>query len=187
VVVAREMQGTAQLVAYLVAEAPVDAAALRAHLSEHLPPIMLPAHFVQLDRLPLTPNRKVDRKALPAPRPQAAPAATAQAPASGTQATIAEVWRHLLGVQEVRAQDNFFALGGHSLLAVQAHRDLRQRLGRESLSITDIFRFPTLGALAAHLEGGSTAPAAQRSAPPAPEDTMARRRAMRARRSRAEG
>ncbi len=187
VVVAREMQGTAQLVAYLVAEAPVDPAALRAHLSEHLPPFMLPAHFVQLDRLPLTPNRKVDRKALPTPRPQTAPAATAQAPASGTQATIAEVWRHLLGVQEVRAQDNFFALGGHSLLAVQANRDLRQRLGRESLSITDIFRFPTLGALAAHLEGESAAPAAQQPAPPAPEDTMARRRAMRARRSRAEG
>ncbi|MCU0900402.1 MAG: phosphopantetheine-binding protein [Cypionkella sp.] len=84
------------------------------------------------------------------------------------------------------ARDNFFALGGHSLLAVQAHREIREALGATKLSITDIFRFPTLSALAAHLDDGPK-PVVQ-AAPVAGLDTqagarldaMARRRAMRA-------
>jgi hypothetical protein len=94
----------------------------------------------------------------------------------------------VLNIPQVGARDNFFALGGHSLLAVQAHREIRAALGTTRLSITDIFRFPTLEALADHLDDGPKAPdpaqdpgeAADRAAQRA--DAMAARRALRARR-----
>ncbi|NNK16253.1 MAG: hypothetical protein HKP51_05055, partial [Sulfitobacter sp.] len=101
------------------------------------------------------------------------------------------VWTALLGVADIRGEDNFFVLGGHSLLAVQAHRDIRAALGADSLSITDIFRFPTLAALAAHIDriGGKseTTPTPTPTPEPAPAktETMSKRRAMRAGRSKA--
>lgn len=184
VVLAREDQpGDLRLVAYLTGTA--TEAALRPALAAVLPEHMVPAHFVRLDAFPLTPNRKVDRKALPAPVAAAAPVAHV-APEAGLQAQIAAVWQKVLNVPKVGAKDNFFALGGHSLLAVQAHRELRDGLGLTKLSITDIFRFPVLSALAAHLEGGAkpaNAPAAPQPAndrADARAEAMARRRAMRA-------
>jgi hypothetical protein len=221
VVVAREDNpGDVRLVAYCLADGRISADALRSSLSAKLPEFMVPAHFVQLDAFPLTPNKKVDRKALPAPAavaaPVAAPAATparepekavapqparpAAAPAAQTtpagnvEEQIAAVWKRILGVPTVTAKDNFFALGGHSLLAVQAHRELKAVLGSSKLSITDIFRFPTLGALANHIEPSAPREAAPVAVPEASnesvtpaqsraqmrEDAMARRRAMRA-------
>ena len=107
---------------------------------------------------------------------------------AGVQAEIAKVWSRILGVDGIGAQDNFFALGGHSLLAVQSHRDIRTALGVNKLSITDIFRFPTLAGLASHIEtlaGGSTKPddpVEDEAAQAAKSDTMSKRRAMRANR-----
>lgn len=160
VVIARDGPAGAQLVGYVTPKAAVTETAAKAALAQDLPAIMVPSAIVTLDAMPLTPNKKIDRKALPAPvarsaAPRAAtPVTDAQTPqdSSATQATIAQVWTGLLGVADIRAEDNFFALGGHSLLAVQAHRDIRMALGNTSLSITDIFRFPTLGALAGHLD-----------------------------------
>ena len=179
VVLAREDQpGDVRLVAYLtgVVAEPV----LRAALAQALPDHMRPAHYVPLTAFPLTPNRKVDRSALPAPmaRIEAAPPLRLGA-VPVVEAQIAAVWQRVLGVARVGPKDNFFALGGHSLLAVQVHRELREALAAPKLSITDIFRFPVLEALAAHL--GEAAPAA----PPetradAPAEAMDRRRAMRA-------
>lgn len=181
--------GDVRLALYVVGSAPE--AALRAHLAAALPAHMLPAHVIFMDALPLTPNRKVDRKALPAPGAAAAAGgaprrAEGPAPEGDAARRIAAIWSRVLGVDKVSASDNFFELGGHSLLAVQAHREIRAELGAERLSITDIFRFPVLSALAAHLEGAGAAPAAD----PAEDDAraqaraeaMARRRAMRARR-----
>ncbi|HEX9858486.1 MAG TPA: MupA/Atu3671 family FMN-dependent luciferase-like monooxygenase, partial [Paracoccaceae bacterium] len=183
VVLAREdTPGDLRLVAYLLGDA-VEAT-LRAALAALLPAHMIPAHFVRLDAFPLTPNRKVDRKALPAPQ-AAAPLATAfVAPGIGIEAQIAAIWARILGVPKVGARDNFFALGGHSLLAVQAHREIRDSLGATRLSITDIFRFPTLAALAAHLDDApkpGPAPVAQGLAgrADARAEAMARRRALR--------
>ena len=187
VVMAREdAPGDVRLVAYLTGPAPE--AALRAALVARLPEHMVPQHYVTLQAMPLTPNKKVDRKALPAPSAAAAPVPAAhEAPAIGIEAQLAAVWSRVLGVPKVGAKDNFFALGGHSLLAVQAHREIRAALGVTRLSITDIFRFPTLGALAAHLDDAPK-PAVVASAPlPMPAndradaraDAMARRRAMR--------
>jgi hypothetical protein len=163
--------------------------ALRPALATGLPEHMVPAHFIRLDSFPLTPNRKVDRKALPAPN--SAPVATEAfvAPDEGIEAQLAVIWQKVLGVPKVGSRDNFFALGGHSLLAVQAHREIRDGLGIKKLSITDIFRFPTLSALAKHLDDGPkpaaapVAPQALSDRADARNDAMARRLAMRARRT----
>jgi len=209
VVLAREDQpGDLRLVAYFTGDA--EEANLRKALAALLPAQMLPAHYVALERFPLTPNRKVDRKALPAPsaavsalRTAAAAPAILLPQASGAvadvEAAIAAIWSRVLGVAKVGPRDNFFALGGHSLLAVQVHREIRNTLGSARLSITDIFRFPVLGQLAAHLGEGakaaSVAPVVVMAGPvgvtatpvagasdraDARADAMARRRAMRA-------
>ena len=209
VVVAREMApGDLRLVGYVTAHGDLDEAAVRAELARHLPEVMVPAHIVRLDAFPLTPNKKIDRKALPAPQPTraprpkvaaAAPAASGALPAgteaasgtgAGAEAQIAAIWARILGLdpRDITVEDNFFALGGHSLLAVQAHREIRETLKRPDLSITDIFRFPTLGGLAGHLaETGSPEPGGP--APTAPvvdeadrSEMMSKRRAMRDRR-----
>ena len=155
VVIPREdSPGNVQLVGYYVEAAPVDPARIRAHLAAELPAHMVPAHVVKLDAFPLTPNKKIDRKALPAPRARAALLSnvtpiTAQASTAGR---IAAIWTKILGVEGIGPQDHFFDLGGHSLLAVQAHRDIRAELGADRLSITDIFRFPVLSALAGEVD-----------------------------------
>lgn len=193
VVIAREdTPGLVQLAAYMTVDHPVDEKVLRQTLSAQLPDYMVPTHFVTLDSFPLTPNRKVDRKALPAPaaqKPRVAPPPSA--PVSGGSVTqkIAAIWSQILGVTDISGRDNFFDLGGHSLLAVQAHREIRKELSVANLSITDVFRFPTLAALAETVEqktGAKTAEASptqdtsERAS--SRSDAMARRREMRARR-----
>ncbi|THD83623.1 LLM class flavin-dependent oxidoreductase [Aliigemmobacter aestuarii] len=152
VLVREDTPGDRRLVAYVTGSA--GETALRAALAAELPEHMLPQHFVRLDAFPLTPNRKVDRKALSPPSKAAAPQAATDfvAAVSDIETRIAAIWSRVLGVSKVGAKDNFFALGGHSLLAVQAHRELRQDLGATKLSITDIFRFPVLSQLAAYLD-----------------------------------
>ena len=179
VVMAREdAPGDLRLVAYIVGAA--TEAALRAELAGLLPEHMMPAHFVSLDAFTLTPNRKVDRKALPAPSDKLLETQSFVAPTSDIEAQIAAIWARVLGVAKVGTKDNFFALGGHSLLAVQVHREIRDSLGAAKLSITDIFRFPVLQALAAHLDDRpKAAPAVVSDRADARADAMARRRAMR--------
>ena len=193
VVLAREdSPGDMRLVAYLLAEAGFDEAQARSALAAELPDFMIPSQFVQLESFPLTPNRKVDRKALPAPRRALAPAQASEIKlheAGSVEAQISGVWRHVLGVEAIGAKASFFDLGGHSLLAVQAHREIRELCAVPKLAITDIFRFPTLAALAQRvreLSGAAETPSPKPARPPEPEttqgDTMSRRRDMRARR-----
>jgi acyl carrier protein len=117
----------------------------------------VPQHILVLPALPLTPNGKVDRRALPDPR-AAIPLRAAPAPESTLERTIASIWAEALGLPGVGTTDNFFDLGGHSLLVVQVQRRLHEVCGKE-VSITDMFRLPTVRALAAHLEGTDTATA----------------------------
>ena len=192
VVMAREDRpGDMRLVGYVTGDSWLAEEALKDHLATVLPAHMVPSHIVKLAEFPLTPNRKVDRKALPAPsdgaeqRPE-----TYVAPAGGVQATIAGVWSRILNRAQIGAKDNFFALGGHSLLAVQAHREIRQALGGIRLSITDIFQYPTLEGLAGHLDaasgtnGAGQAPTDPVAATPdravARAEAMSKRRALRA-------
>jgi amino acid adenylation domain-containing protein len=162
VVAAREdASGDRRLVAYVVPRGenggdPVesfDPAVLRSFLRERLPESMAPSVWVPLAELPLTPNGKVDRKALPAPdASRAGRAAGRVAPRTAAERAVAEVWSEVLRLEGIGAHDNFFELGGHSLLLVQVQRRLRQRFARE-LSVVDLFKHPTVEALAVHLEG----------------------------------
>jgi natural product biosynthesis luciferase-like monooxygenase protein len=134
---------------------------LRARLKQSLPPYMIPSAFVVLDALPLTANGKVNRKALPAPDQKRQEAASAYvAPASDLERTIGEVWQQLLGLAQVSTQDNLFDLGANSLLMVQANGRLKAALGRE-LSLVEMFRFPSIRALAAHLAPATAADGAK--------------------------
>ncbi|OSN00424.1 non-ribosomal peptide synthetase [Lonsdalea populi] len=142
-----------RLVAYYVAEA--DAAltpeALRTTLSERLPDYMVPAAWVVLENVPLTPNGKVDRKALPAPDESAYAQQPYEAPQGETETALAAIWQSLLGVPKVSRHDNFFALGGHSLLAMQLVSRVQEAL-RRALPLETLFAHPTIGALAAALD-----------------------------------
>jgi pristinamycin I synthase-3/4 len=125
---------------------------LRAFLADRLPDHMVPAAFVLLDALPLSPNGKVDRRRLPAPdlagletgRPLAAPR-------SQTEERLLEIWRQLLGIERIGVDDDFFVLGGHSLLATQAVSRVRRELGVE-LPLRTFFEAPTVAALALEVE-----------------------------------
>jgi acyl-CoA synthetase (AMP-forming)/AMP-acid ligase II len=162
VVVAREdTPGDKRLVGYLVprgkAPAPVE---LRAYLLEWLPEYMVPSVFVFLPALPQTPNKKVNRKALPKPereRTSARPPSAAAAPQSSAEELVAGIWREVLSMDEVGANDNFFDLGGHSLLTIQVLGKLKAKVARP-LSLVDLFRFPTIRSLAAYLDSEDAPP-----------------------------
>jgi acyl carrier protein len=123
-------------------------------LRKRLPEFMLPSAFVPLAKLPMTPNGKIDRKALPAPETaRDGPKAGAQPIEGDLEQTIADVWKRVLQVESIGADDNFFDIGGHSLLVVQVHRALREACAQK-LSLTDLYRFPTVRGLATHLGAG---------------------------------
>ncbi|HVT17366.1 MAG TPA: amino acid adenylation domain-containing protein [Thermoanaerobaculia bacterium] len=153
VVVAREhLPGDCRLIAYMAGQpaAPVPAVEeLRDFLRRRLPEYMVPAAFVAMAALPLTPSGKVDRGRLPEPsglRPDLASAFVAAR--TPVERTLAEIWRELLRVDRVGIHDNFFALGGHSLLAAQAVARMRAAFGIAELPLRSLFREPTLEGLA---------------------------------------
>ena len=151
VVVAREAgPGDLRLVAYVVSDEGVAAESLRAHVATTLPEYMVPAAYVVLGALPLTPSGKVDRRALPAPAGEAYATQGYEAPVGEVEEALAELWAGLLGVERVGRWDNFFALGGHSLLAVTLIERMRQRGLRAD--VRALFTAPTLAALAAVIE-----------------------------------
>ena len=148
VTVREDTPGDPRLVAYVVGRQPgLSAAALRAHLSAHLPSYMVPGAFVMLTELPLTSSGKVDRKRLPAPNPTDVEPASFAAPRTPIEAQIAEIWARVLKIPRVGVQDNFFELGGHSLLAVGVIEQMRQAGLRAD--IRSIFLTPTVAELAA--------------------------------------
>jgi amino acid adenylation domain-containing protein len=157
VVVAREDKpGERRLVAYVVAregETPT-VEELRGFLKEKLPEYMVPSAFVLLDAFPLTPNGKVNRKALPDPRGSRPNlGAVFVAPQTEVERELAQVWREELGVERVGVNDNFFDLGGHSLLLMKMHHKLQERL-RQELPLMMLFKYPTVSTLAHHLSAG---------------------------------
>jgi hypothetical protein len=148
VVVAREDgSGEKRLVAYYAGEDAPDADALRARLGDRLPEYMVPAAYVRLETLPLTPAGKPDRRALPSPEGDAFVRRGYEAPEGETENALAELWSELLGVERVSRWDHFFELGGHSLLASRLLPRIRQSMDVE-ISLGDIFERPVLSALA---------------------------------------
>ena len=158
VVVREDMPGDHKICAYWVpgAEAAANSALLREHLRETLPEYMIPAHVIEISDLPLTPNRKIDRNALP--KPDAASQRAQQAylpPSNEIEKILVDLWKELLGLDKVGIQDNFFDLGGHSLLVVQLHRLLKAAIDRP-VPLTDLYRFTTIQALSNHLTSGES-------------------------------
>ncbi|SHM69480.1 AMP-binding enzyme C-terminal domain-containing protein [Duganella sacchari] len=140
----------AGLIAYVVQDGVTDAAVLRAELGKHLPDYMIPAAYVQLAALPLSPNGKLDRKALPAPDGGAFIRLAYEAPAGEVEQALAQIWSELLGIERISRRDHFFELGGHSLLAIRLLEQLRQR--GWSLDIRALFAHPGLAAMAAAIQ-----------------------------------
>ena len=155
VVLARSLDGHKQLVAYVVpvdggveeadSPHPLGPAELRAFLAERLPAYMIPARFMSIPSIPLTPNEKVDRDALPMPVDQGS--GSIEAPVGNAEEQLAEIWRRVLGIERVGRHDNFFELGGDSILSIQ----VVARANQAGLRLTPqrIFQSQTLAELAA--------------------------------------
>ncbi|MFL2416873.1 amino acid adenylation domain-containing protein, partial [Xanthomonas protegens] len=154
VVLAREdAAGEKRLVAYCLADETLDIASLREHLAKRLPEYMVPSAFVRLAAWPLTPNGKLDRKALPAPDDSAYARRAFEAPQGATERGLAAIWAELLRVEAIGRFDDFFELGGHSLLAVQLASRVRKAFDVD-LSMRELFESPTLSQLAARVAAG---------------------------------
>jgi len=149
VVIVREIDADARLVAYLTPAGKVDVAVLREHLKNRLPAYMLPQHYVELDAMPLTVSGKVDRKSLP--EPFAMPRREHVAPRTATEQRIAAIWQEVLGAADAGVHDNFFDLGGHSLLAARCITRLRETCRRD-IPMVAIFEQPVLADLAATVD-----------------------------------
>ncbi|WP_236450329.1 non-ribosomal peptide synthetase, partial [Pseudomonas syringae] len=155
-VLAREdVPGEKRLVAYFSVQAGQvvpQADQMRLHLQALLPDYMVPAAYVHLEKLPVSPNGKLDRRALPQPLADAFASRDYQAPLGDTETTLATLWCEVLSVERVGRQDHFFELGGHSLLAVKLIERMRQ--AGLSADVRVLFGQPTLAALAAAVGGG---------------------------------
>ncbi|MEA5455188.1 amino acid adenylation domain-containing protein [Sinomonas sp. JGH33] len=150
-----------RLVAYVVptpgcAEGEPTTPALFAAAAQALPPYMVPSAVVRLNELPLTANKKVDRRALPEPAAEAGESFLE--PRDAVEITLARMWTELLGVERLGIRDDFFELGGHSLLAVRLAAMIRDEWGEE-LRVNDLLRNSTIESLALHLRSHGSAPA----------------------------
>ncbi|HEX6097860.1 MAG TPA: amino acid adenylation domain-containing protein, partial [Thermoanaerobaculia bacterium] len=150
-VLAREDDpGDKRLVAYVTLAEAVTVNELRAHVQARVPHYMVPAAFVILDAMPLTPNGKVDRKALPRPEGQAYASKAYEPPQGRVEEELAAVWQELLHVERVGRSDDFFELGGHSLLATRLISKVRSRLSVD-LPLKALFEAGTVAKLAASI------------------------------------
>ncbi len=149
-----DAEGRTRLVAYAVVreDAQFDEPDLRCWLASTLPDYMVPFLILPLTELPRTPGGKVDRGALPTPDWSGVSRQSYVAPATPLQRQLAAMWSEVLGVGRIGLHDNFFDVGGHSLLAVQLIARI-QKVVDGPLALMELFQFPTLATLAAHLEG----------------------------------
>lgn len=142
----------AQLVAYYVSAQEIAPSALRQFLSETLPEYMVPSSFVQLDRIPLTPNGKVNRQALPRPDLLRRTCTDGHAPRTPVEERLAELWKDVLLIDQVGVEDDFFELGGHSLPALMLLYKIDGHF-HKTISIEEFSKAPTIRALAMHIGG----------------------------------
>jgi amino acid adenylation domain-containing protein len=150
-IIVRELDSRRGVAAYIVLADPAGTGLdeLRDHLHRTLPSAMLPSWYVVLDALPITPNGKVDYRALP--EPSGPDAAEYRPPETPTEESLAEIWHRVLGVERVGRDDDLFALGGRSLHAIQVVTSVAAVFGVE-LTVQDVFDRPTLGGLAGRVE-----------------------------------
>jgi amino acid adenylation domain-containing protein/FkbH-like protein len=156
IVVAQEGQaGDKQLAAYVVVHpaSQLSVGTLREYLKQRLPEYMVPPHIVFLETMPLTPNGKVDRKALPKIQPTRQAETERVLPRNAVETSLAAIWREVLGLDQVGVHDDFFELGGHSLLAIQVVSRIRAEFHIE-VPLHALFDQPTIAALAEGMNSG---------------------------------
>jgi acyl carrier protein len=149
VIVREDNPGDKRLVAYLIAagEHAVSVSDLRHYVKQELPEYMVPSAFMMLEQFPLTPNGKIDRRALPVPDADRQTETGYIAPRNEVEESIAGIWRELLNMKNVGVNDSFFEVGGHSLLLVRLHANLQMHF-QKKWQITEMFRHTTIAALA---------------------------------------
>jgi len=131
-------------------ELPLDVSALRNDLAKELPNYMIPSHFVRLDKIPLTPNGKIDRNALPGLETCIDTGSSYETPRNETEKMLTEVWEEVLTVSKPGINDNFFQLGGHSLKAMAVVSNIHKQLNVK-LAITEVFKRPTIKKFSAYI------------------------------------
>ncbi|XOS94519.1 amino acid adenylation domain-containing protein [Brevibacillus laterosporus] len=148
IVIAHEDQsGEKYLCSYFVADSELTVSELRRALSQQLPDYMIPAYFVQLERMPLTANGKLDRKALPTPEESLKTGREYVAPRTQVEEKLAQIWQEVLGLSQVGITENFFEIGGHSLRATTLVAKIHQVLDT-SITLRDVFQIPTIEQMA---------------------------------------
>ncbi len=178
-IVREDQPGERRLVGYFVADPShgdeVGTDGLRRELTGLLPGYMVPSVFVEVADLPMTPNGKLDHRALPVPSAIRPSLGTAyKAPRSSMEKAVAAVWQSVLGLERVGVEDNFFDLGGSSMLLVKVHTGLRETTGAE-VAAAELFRFPTVALLARFLTEGDSSPVTARPVPGGGRRALAQR------------
>ena len=135
-----------KLIAYFISSSELSQNDLRQFLQDKLPAYMIPSSYMMLEEFPLTPNRKIDRKALPLPEANRRNLDNYIKPSSEIEREIAQIWQQVLQVDKIGIHDNFFDLGGHSLSMVKVHSQLREKFSSD-IPLVEMFRHPTISAL----------------------------------------
>ena len=150
VIAKEETSGHKYLAAYIVGERDLSATELREHLLKELPEFMIPSYFIQVEKIPLTPNGKIDRKALPEPSGDINTGEEYEAPRNEKEEILAKVWKEVLKTERIGIKDHFFSLGGDSIKALQVLSRLTNY--RLKLEMKDLFLHPVIEELSNYLK-----------------------------------
>ena len=147
--------GTKRLTAYIVSQKEITVSELRSYLAGKLPDYMIPSYFVQIEKVPLTPNGKIDKKALNKYGTKLASGSTYQEPRNAVEEKIAAVWTEALNLDKVGIHDNYFELGGTSLDIIKVNLKLQEHFQRE-IPVVAMFRYTTIHSLAGYFNDEET-------------------------------
>ncbi|USP97309.1 non-ribosomal peptide synthase/polyketide synthase [Bacillus vallismortis] len=143
----KDADGDYFLCGYYTADNPIQISELRESMARHLSGYMIPAHFVQLDKMPLTPNGKLNRQLLPAPVKNRDKGIEYVLPQTPAEIQLTAIWQDVLGLEQVGIRDHFFDIGGHSLRATALIAKIQKQM-HVQIPLRDVFRFPTIEQLA---------------------------------------
>jgi len=141
-----ENENSRQLAAYIISQSEITPGEMRTFLGESLPPFMIPAHFVRLEKFPMTVNGKIDKRALPSISDELRPGREYVQPRNETESKLVKIWQSLFQKEKISIYDDFFALGGDSIKAIQAVSLLHEE--NLKVKVRDIFQYPTVAQLA---------------------------------------
>jgi amino acid adenylation domain-containing protein len=152
VAVVEETEEDKYIVAYVVTNEELNSDEIKSQLSRTLPEYMIPSYIVCIERLPTTPNGKIDRKMLPSPKEHIENRSAYKPPQDEIERKCVQIWEEVLGVEKVGLNDNFFDLGGHSLLAMRLVSEFNKEFSNE-ITISDLFEYPTISSISVLLRG----------------------------------